>query len=213
MKKNGFAPLIIILVIALLGVVGYFGYKNYLVKPQVLTIPSPSPLSVPDQTKVLSQIPGWKIYTNTKYHFSIEYPEDWTFREFPDTHTGASFRLASDSNDLNHEHISVDFNSRSTDLIGVPFEEYVKKGAIEDIQNFVSLATITKIVTLSGLVGYKTTWNVQEMNQPTGKTSMSMPITYFDTKDSNGDTVWITESDSSYSNIYDQMLSTFKFIK
>ena len=32
MKKNGFAPVIIILTIAILGVVGYFAYKSYVVR-------------------------------------------------------------------------------------------------------------------------------------------------------------------------------------
>lgn len=40
MKKNGFAPLIIILIIAILGVVGYFAYKNYYVKTQTPVLPS-----------------------------------------------------------------------------------------------------------------------------------------------------------------------------
>lgn len=43
MKKNGFAPLILILIIAILGVVGYFGYKNYLVKPQVSVVSNSTP--------------------------------------------------------------------------------------------------------------------------------------------------------------------------
>jgi len=45
MKKNGFAPLLIILVIAILGAVGYFAYKNYFIKKSVSIFPSSSPQS------------------------------------------------------------------------------------------------------------------------------------------------------------------------
>lgn len=53
MRKNGFAPILIILIIAVLGVVGYFGYKNYYsksstpVSSSALSLsPTPSPSNV-----------------------------------------------------------------------------------------------------------------------------------------------------------------------
>lgn len=205
MKKNGFAP-IIILVIVILGVVGYFGYKGFPLKHQLVNIFSPSPSTVSSPTAT------WKTYINTKYNYSIKYPDNWTFREFPDTQTGAGFRLANEPNDLNHEYISIDISNRSSDLQALPFEEYVKMGAIEEIQNFMSLASIEKIVTEAGLVGYKTTWNVQMMGEVSGKTSISSPITYFDTKNAIGDTIQV-KGNINYLDIYNQMLLTFKFIK
>lgn len=39
-KQKGFAPLIIILIIAVLGAIGYFVYKNYYVKTQTPFLPS-----------------------------------------------------------------------------------------------------------------------------------------------------------------------------
>lgn len=70
MKRNGFAPLLIILIIATLGVVGYFGYRNYLIKPQNTVISSPAPSAKSDTTSV------WKTYKADASYGSIsfEYP-------------------------------------------------------------------------------------------------------------------------------------------
>jgi len=52
MKKNYFAPIIIILVIAILGVVGYFTYKNYLKSHLDLSL-----LSAPSATSTATSKP------------------------------------------------------------------------------------------------------------------------------------------------------------
>lgn len=194
-KKNSPLPILILAIVIVLAIVGY---KNVYTK------------TLTSQASV--DIAGWKTYTNTKYHYSIEYPGDWTFREFPDTQTGAGFRPANKPNDLNHEYISIDFSKRALEPQKIPFEEYVKKAAIEDIQNYQSLASINKIVTKTGMIGYQTTWNVQSMGAPIGKTHISTPITYFDTKDVNGDTIHVYGK-ANYLDIYNQMLLTFKLTK
>lgn len=86
MKKNGFAPILIILIILVLGVVGYFAYKNYLVKQQLSVIPSSSNIADQNnQTAMLKQsgftfeLPDkeWKLETQKngdKYDYSIEVP-------------------------------------------------------------------------------------------------------------------------------------------
>lgn len=68
MKQKGFAPIIILVLIAL-AVVGYFGYKNYWPKLQTLVV-SPTPTATDDPTA------NWKTYTNTAYGFSFKYPSD-----------------------------------------------------------------------------------------------------------------------------------------
>ena len=63
MKKNGFAPLIIISVLTILGAIGYFGYKNYLLKPQNPVVPDPTTT--------------WKTYSNSDVGFSFKYPNSF----------------------------------------------------------------------------------------------------------------------------------------
>lgn len=70
MKQKGFAPIIILVLIAL-AVVGYFGYKNYWPKSQTPVITSPLPTVTADPTV------NWKAYTNNKYQFEFKYPSDW----------------------------------------------------------------------------------------------------------------------------------------
>ena len=72
-KKNGFAPILIILAIAILGVIGYFAYRNYNPKPQTLIVSSPNSSTTSGSNVV------WKTYkTNTSYgNISFEYPDTY----------------------------------------------------------------------------------------------------------------------------------------
>lgn len=123
MKKNGFASLIIILAIAILGVVGYLGYKDYLSKSQPVSVVSPSLSTVSDPTI------NWKIYSNSDVGFSFKYPN--SFIEKPigtiykneevklfvgDNQYSLLLRLSSDSNAYKIENLK-DF-SNSTKSIG-----------------------------------------------------------------------------------------------
>jgi hypothetical protein len=69
MKQKGFAPLVIILILAILGVGGYFGYK-YLYSGNKLSIPSAT--SSPTPSAVASQNPE---------NFSYNCPSGWTLGE------------------------------------------------------------------------------------------------------------------------------------
>jgi hypothetical protein len=69
MKQKGFAPIIILVLIAL-AVVGYFGYKNYWPKPQTLVINSPVPSATTDPTA------NWKTISNTFLGINIKYPQN-----------------------------------------------------------------------------------------------------------------------------------------
>ncbi len=63
MRQKGFAP-VIILVLVVLVVVGYFGYKNF--QPKLQTVFSPEASATTDPTA------NWKTYTNSQYGLSFK---------------------------------------------------------------------------------------------------------------------------------------------
>lgn len=61
MKKNGFVPILIALVIVVLGLAWYFAYKNYLVKPQNSIVPNQA-----SGLPVTGKITGREMVVNVK---------------------------------------------------------------------------------------------------------------------------------------------------
>jgi len=69
MNKNSkrFVHIFVLIILALvvIGGIGYYAYKNGQVKILKWNIPTEN----------------WKTYTNTKYYYSVKYPDDWNFKE------------------------------------------------------------------------------------------------------------------------------------
>ncbi|MBU0490330.1 MAG: hypothetical protein KKA73_19205 [Chloroflexi bacterium] len=128
---------------------------------------------------------GWLTYTNTKMGYQVNYNPDWTYSEFPDRGTGASFSPKDTPADTKHILITVDatippeqYNGQS--IAGMSFEDYVRIAAMAEIQGFEKLISIDK-VTANGVTGYVTTWEYQQIIAPgQAQTQTSMPIAYFE---------------------------------
>jgi hypothetical protein len=71
-RQKGVAPILVLLIIAVLGGLGFWGYKTEIIRislPQKETASvSNSPSPTTDPTK------DWKTYTDTTYNFSFKYP-------------------------------------------------------------------------------------------------------------------------------------------
>lgn len=82
-KQRGFAPILIVLLIAL-GIGGYFVYKNYsnnqtkVTPPQQISQPSTSLVSASPVPSDTGEAANWKVYTNIKYGYSFKYPPKLT---------------------------------------------------------------------------------------------------------------------------------------
>ncbi len=158
--------------------------------------------------------PDWQTYENKKFGYSVNYPSDWAFREFPDTQTGAGFRPLNSPPAIESECITVDERETSKNKYNTPFDEYVKIAAIEEIQNYEKLNSIQSVTTTAGIIGYETTWIYRTFS---GEEKTSLPITYFDNKktgpensQSNYKTLQITLNNKNCEEVYNQMLSVLK---
>lgn len=157
---------------------------------------------------------SWKIYENDKFGYSVNYPDDWAFREFPDTQTGAGFRLLNSPEEIGSECINVDEKGTAGNEYNTPFGEYIKKAAIVEIQNYVKLNSVKSITTVSGLIGYETTWIYKAFD---GQEKISLPITYFENEKTSGQlkykTVQVSLNNADCGDVYSQMLPTLKLLK
>jgi|GEM_PF-5021772 len=185
---------------------GYWYGKQQVVTPSQTAAPKakePTPPEADDETV------GWKSYINETYNYEVKIPPGWVYREFPGTKSGAAFRPPDLPNEINSEVIKVDAGDRPLNKQGVPFESYVREAAAQEIQGYETLYSIEETITKSGVKGYKTRWNYRFLSDPP---RVSLPITYFDTGRKDGKTVQVSLGNEDYMDVYDQILSTFRFL-
>ena len=72
MNQKGFAPILIVLLIAL-GVGGYFIYTNYVNQTKINTSQ--------EKTQLNSSFENWREYKNPKYQYSVKYPPQLVLNE------------------------------------------------------------------------------------------------------------------------------------
>lgn len=161
----------------------------------------------PFQIAKSSQEMNWQTYYNEDFGYSLSYPDNLILREFPGTKTGAGFRL---KEEMSGECITVSVREAVKDKEDIPFDQYVREAAIEEIQDYKRLNSIEKVTTDSGLDGYKTTWGYTFLG---GEEEISLPITYFEgpgnVQGINYKTIQLNLNDSSFEEVYEQMLRTF----
>ncbi|MFA5083790.1 MAG: hypothetical protein WC475_00170 [Candidatus Paceibacterota bacterium] len=183
------------------------------------SIPVTSPVSdESDAPFKIVKSAGWQSYMNEKFGYSVDYPNDWTFREFPDTKTGAGFRPSGSPEDIASECVNIDARGTAENEYDTPFDEYVKIAAPVEIQGFEKLNSIEPVMTAGGLTGYKTTWIYKNFS---GQEKISLPIAYFDNEETIQEsfgplkykTVQISLNSEACEEIYNQMLSTFRLPK
>jgi len=202
--SKSITAVIVVLVLFLViagGVIIYLLNKNLAAKIENLpasTKPSIAPTPIPSPTAT------WKTYSNTKYNYLIDYPGNWSFREFPDTKDGAAFNpINKPGYPDQSESITISAGQKPGNYLNTPFEDYVKIAASQEIQNYNKLASIKKVTTAAGIVGYETTWMVQSIE--------SLPISYFELPGNNNLLVRVSLNKKEDLDVYEKMLVTIKF--
>lgn len=178
-----------------------------------------APETVPQATETpTAQQAALLTYTNTKYGYSVQYPGSWETQVFPDTQTGANFFLKDSGGNFQSIIATIAIQGKPANAYDVPFAQYVKTAASQEIQGYGKLDSIKEVKTASGLVGYQTRWVVQSppMLSPEGKlakitTATSQPITYFEIPGDNKNTLQVTLDDNEEEGAYNNMLRTVAF--
>ncbi len=77
-QKKGFDPIIIALIVAILLGGGYFVYKVSQKPKAIESSVDTAVVNVVKKDQTDKKTKDWKTYTNTKYGYSIDYPNQWT---------------------------------------------------------------------------------------------------------------------------------------
>ncbi|HSX40976.1 MAG TPA: hypothetical protein VLF68_05195 [Candidatus Saccharimonadales bacterium] len=173
-----------------------------------------STVSAPQTTISANPSAATKTYTNKKFGFSISYPDTLTAKEYPDTQNGAGFYPAGKENDPASLVANITVNPKIPSMAAVPFDQYVKTAATQEIQGYQKLNSIQSVKTASGITGYETTWIVAPppvlgTSSAVRAPSVSLPITYFPLVSDPTQTVQVSLSDTNFLHDYNAMLTTF----
>lgn len=198
-SQKGFAHILLLLIIIVvaIGALVFWQFFKPTFDPQNITTNSDS---LVNETE-------WRTYTSSNMGFSIQYPSDWSYRELE---TGVSFYETIGGENIGEEPISVQVLNKSANGANLPFKDYVKTAAMNEIQNYVSLSSINPIKTSTGVSGYSTTWNVRSIGGNT-ELSESLPISYFEIPGDNTATIQVTLDNDKYIDIYERMISTLEY--
>lgn len=183
--------LAIILLLLAIGVLGFFIFRN-IQNDQTTAETTPTPTTIPTPTPDPTE--SWKIYTNTKIGFSFKYPEGWT-EKGPEA-------------------------ANDTTIVYINSDEKFGTGP-EQLWYFVWTTAVNKLPDrqyTKGLINNYTSYKT------TDEPSRFGALGYFLTKDEkqyigvfltpyNSVKTAAFPSQDKYEVIFDQILSTFKFIE
>ncbi|MCR4326900.1 MAG: hypothetical protein NUV52_04585 [Candidatus Roizmanbacteria bacterium] len=199
---------VVVLIVIISSAVAYLIGKNV-----ASNVNSTKNMASPTPTSISQPVTSWKTYTNTKHNYSINYPSDWSVREFPDSKDGASFNpIDKPGYPDKSDAISISVGVKNGDYINDPLEDYAKVAASKEIQDYEKLASIKTITTTSGMVGYETTWMVQPFLGRGSGLSESLPITYFELPGNKAVLMRINLDKEENLSIYEDMLKTIQIV-
>ena len=209
---------ILILLIGIVGCVYYIYRKIQMegdsqIQPYTISLPKGSINSI-----LTPFIKGWNVYVNTAYGYAIDYPANFVANEndFP-YKNGAGFRPVNSSATMDSEVIHISETGRAIDYCSFPFLDYVKTIGVQDMLNVDTPNSFASVETESGLLGYTTTWITHHnLDSRKDNSTPTLPMTYFEDKSQlcSNETgmVKVDLNNKNYLLIYNQMLSTFRFI-
>lgn len=198
MKKNGFISIIIILIIAIFGAIGYFIYHGKVINKPEVTKTQNVPVSSSTTSTSSALVTNWKTYTNKTKSYSLNYPDDW-------------FVSADDSDQTTLANFPTDNPNKDKENLVMYVGEYD-----ETIQNGVDLTIWLK---------ENNHWSSDSYGEPTKSVQTTVagnPGVILSYSGSSPFYVFIAQShvfwsyqdpqSPDFSQIFNQILLTFKFV-
>jgi hypothetical protein len=221
MLQKGFAHLVLLLVIGVVLVGGYFAYsKGYIqVNPNPnkhtdsMNYASPTPIAedtTMEQTGTMDEMKDWKTYTNAKLGFTFKYPSAWKIKYQPDSSDQLEtpdFKQNPD-NHIEGEAQQGAFLEIPNTEIGFLDEELVNGHIVAgEIMDSEEISNVKHLM----LNGQQATEYDHQGIHAKGITGTSLQ---FKTPKSTTKvyTIKIVYSSKTYKGTFDQIISTIKFI-
>lgn len=174
MKQKGFILFSVIIIIALIGAVGYLIYQNTQLKKGYIkrafpTIVPTTYFSEPSPPSNLEY--NWKKYKNDEFGFEISYPDKYNMTILKSIGKEVGITLTKPDSGVFH----IEAIGTGIAYEDESFVDYVQHAASSEIQGYESPYSIQEFYTKSGIKGYKIKWNVTNLQ---GKHSVSSNFYY-----------------------------------
>lgn len=163
----------------------------------------------------------WKTYVDSAYGYEIKYPSDWVSKQYSSQYGSGGFIKPLDkAYDPVNAYITMSNLPLTQSSCSMPFSDFVKTAYTGQIGGLGSgdqvINSVEKVDSSNGVEAYETTW---KGTKPCGGECTNSKevvvigtITYFKAA-SSCNFYQLTLYNDNYLDIYNQMISTFKFTK
>lgn len=207
---KGFAHLFLVVVIVIIGIGGllYYSWQKGLIKTSPTQEVPPAPIYTQEDTS------DWKTYFNEEYSISFQYPPEWHITEYPSaspvsvalTPSPYSSEVIADA--PRQDGVYIHYNWTYDRNVN-PIRKY--NSITDAVDHYVSFVNPKSLIRNNFKVSDKEAVTIQGTTETDNMWTNNQPVhtTYVQLENE----VLIISLSGKYQEIYNQILSTFKFIE
>ncbi|MDO8570373.1 MAG: PsbP-related protein [Candidatus Daviesbacteria bacterium] len=196
MKQKGLAPLLVIVLVAVIAVGGYLLYQKQ-TKPVSQLVVQPTPISAEEST-------DWKTYTNEKYNYQFDYPTNWYIQTLGDSEVYLSdqkldIKNGMDSPSLQYDLIDISYIPANQ----IDMQVTAPVGTQQKLSQFLYIQKISDLK-----IGERPGAKINFVDQQNNNKNQSQTAYWIGLDDGK---LQISATSSAKLKMIDQILSTFRF--